>query len=521
MAKTNWSSYQTAIFTEVKRGANNVVIQAVAGSGKTTTIVECANILSRQNKAATVAYFAFNKSAANNLQKKLRGTSVKCSTMHSFGLDVLRSHAGRNARYIKVDKAKYKKYFTDNFWKLSSVMSIDNEQNDVNKYVGNLCDLLSFARRDLLYSTATAYDIRERLEGICEAHDINNVADEVEVVAKVLNDTYSFPSPIFSNPYEVSFDDMVILPVAGAGMKVPTFDRVFVDEAQDLTEAQKRLMLCAVAKGGHFIAVGDENQTLYGFCGCKSALKELSAKPDTVTLPLSVSYRCSQAIIERARQIVPTIEAAQGAPVGEVSEADNIDTLSVGSMVIARRKADVISLCLKGIKSGRPVMFVGESIKTRLKAFVLSLGCKYTRDMPEAVSEARNRVLQAYIERHNTDTAKAEASSYMQRWDDTRDCALLLMQDTETVRDVLNNIDGMFRERDAAKVITFATIHTAKGLEADTVYIIGEPRSKAAKTPEELFAEQCAEYVAVTRAINKLILVKDMDVNTVKADHWG
>lgn len=518
MAKTNWSSYQTAIFTEVKRGANNVVIQAVAGSGKTTTVVECANILCRLNKRLSVAYFAFNKSAATNLQNKLSGTAVKCSTMHAFGLEVIRNSVGKQAeRKIKINGSKYRKYFTENYWKLSKVVTIDYDPADVSKFVGNLCDLMAFARRDLLRS---GDDLMDKLNAIIDTHDIPTLADETDVIAAIIDKTYAYPCPLFANPYELSFDDMIILPIA-ADMKVPTFDRVFVDEAQDLTEAQKCLMLRSVKRDGHFIAVGDENQTLYGFCGCKNTLKELGDMDNTVTLPLSVSYRCSQAIVERAKQIVPTIEAAQGASQGEVVEADNIDTLSVGSMVIARRKADVITLCLKGIKSGRPVMFVGESIKSRLKAFVLSLGCKYTRDMPEAVSEARNRVLQAYAERHGITAAQAEDTSYMQRWDDTRDCALLLMQDTETQREVLNNIDTMFKERDAAKVITFATIHTAKGLEADTVYIIGEPRSKAAKTPEELFAEQCAEYVAITRAINKLILVKDMDVNTVKADHWG
>lgn len=521
MAKQIWSRYQTAIFETVRDGKKNVVIEAVAGSGKTTTIVECANVISRSNRRLTLAYFAFNKSAADNLKKELSGTAITCSTTYAFGLDVIRRHAGRNARYIKISGNKYRKYFSDNFWKLSKVITIDTATDTVNRFVGNLTDLLTFARRDLL--KADTKDIAGCLNELCEKHDINTVADEIDIIVRVIDDTYLFPCPLTANGYEVSFDDMVTLPLTVDGMAIPTYDRVFIDEAQDLTAAQKSLMMQAVSGGGRFIAVGDSHQTLYGFCGCKNALQELSAMPDTVTMPLSVCYRCASSIINKAKAIVPNIEAAESAAVGTVKESDNVDTLQRGDMVIARRKADVITLCLKGIKDGRPVTFVGESIKNRLKAFVLSLGCKYTSDMPKAVQEARERAIGAFMKRHDCDRMKAEASAYMQRWDDTQACALLLMQGTETQREVLAAIDAMFRERNPKDVITFATIHTAKGLQADTVHIINSPRSNAAKTDDEVFAESCAEYVAYTRAKNVLNLVTltNDQILTAKTDRWG
>ena len=41
----NWSTYQTAIFNQIQNGTDNLVINAVAGSGKTTTIVHGASLL--------------------------------------------------------------------------------------------------------------------------------------------------------------------------------------------------------------------------------------------------------------------------------------------------------------------------------------------------------------------------------------------------------------------------------------------------------------------------------------------
>ncbi len=59
----NWSKYQKAIFSFIEdESAGNAVVEAVAGSGKSTTIVEGMN---RIPKGRSAIFLAFNKAIAD------------------------------------------------------------------------------------------------------------------------------------------------------------------------------------------------------------------------------------------------------------------------------------------------------------------------------------------------------------------------------------------------------------------------------------------------------------------------
>ena len=63
MNDKKWSNYQIDIFNAIKNSNKNIIVNAVAGSGKTTTIVEaCKRLKLFPNK---VQFLAFNKSIAN------------------------------------------------------------------------------------------------------------------------------------------------------------------------------------------------------------------------------------------------------------------------------------------------------------------------------------------------------------------------------------------------------------------------------------------------------------------------
>ena len=77
-----WSKYQKAVFEFVENSKDSAVINAVAGSGKSTTIVEASKIAI---KHGSVLFLAFNKSIAQELAVKMEGTGVECKTLHSHG----------------------------------------------------------------------------------------------------------------------------------------------------------------------------------------------------------------------------------------------------------------------------------------------------------------------------------------------------------------------------------------------------------------------------------------------------
>lgn len=91
------SSYQQAIFNWVAHGRGDAIVQAVAGSGKTTTLVEAAKLI-RTEKAL---FLAFNKHVADHIQQRLDSTMV-ARTIHSVGYACLRYYLNK----VRVDEAK-------------------------------------------------------------------------------------------------------------------------------------------------------------------------------------------------------------------------------------------------------------------------------------------------------------------------------------------------------------------------------------------------------------------------------
>ncbi len=93
-----WSAYQEAIFEFVRSGTGNAVVDAVAGSGKTTTIIAA---LGFTDPGAEIAFLAFNKRIADELRDR-SPDHVHVSTLHSLGLKNIRASLG----YVKVEKNK-------------------------------------------------------------------------------------------------------------------------------------------------------------------------------------------------------------------------------------------------------------------------------------------------------------------------------------------------------------------------------------------------------------------------------
>ena len=79
-----WSPYQEAIFSWVEHDQGHLVVEADAGSGKTTTLVKCLDFIDEKSK---VLRSAFNTDIVNELKKKTKDReNVEVRTLHSLGL---------------------------------------------------------------------------------------------------------------------------------------------------------------------------------------------------------------------------------------------------------------------------------------------------------------------------------------------------------------------------------------------------------------------------------------------------
>ena len=97
-----WSAYQLAVFADIASGKGHTFVQAVAGSGKTSTILEGFNHVPQGLKGLMCA---FNKEIAKELASRA-DASVKTwcdiSTLHSYGLKQITRAYGQ----LKVDNFK-------------------------------------------------------------------------------------------------------------------------------------------------------------------------------------------------------------------------------------------------------------------------------------------------------------------------------------------------------------------------------------------------------------------------------
>lgn len=85
------SPYQQRIYDFIESGTGNAVINAVAGSGKTTTLI---NLLAKVPTTSRVLFLAFNKSIVEELKiKTQRFPNVEVKTLHSLGMSGLRKGA--------------------------------------------------------------------------------------------------------------------------------------------------------------------------------------------------------------------------------------------------------------------------------------------------------------------------------------------------------------------------------------------------------------------------------------------
>jgi hypothetical protein len=79
------SHYQRAIFEWIREGQGDALVLAVAGSGKSTTLVQAAQQIRTRNGI----FLAFNKSIAADLKRKL-GKRMEARTINSLGFQIVR-----------------------------------------------------------------------------------------------------------------------------------------------------------------------------------------------------------------------------------------------------------------------------------------------------------------------------------------------------------------------------------------------------------------------------------------------
>lgn len=474
-------SIRQSAISEKMAQPGNILVQACAGSGKTTTVVWLAGMIPPHMK---VLALSFNKAIAEELSKRMP-SHVKSCTMHSLGYGMVRKGVGQ----VRLDDRKLLNIIDTH----PGVVVQDGARQGITS---DLLAIVPLAQDCMIDATNTGL-----LSALAEAAGRN-----LEIPDKSLPLVASIVKAMDAMKHVINFTEMIRHPVIH-DYPSECHDIVFVDEAQDLNASQHAMLKKLVRPiNGKLIAVGDRFQSIYGFRGADTrSMERLRQEWNMAEFPLDVSYRCATAVVVEAQKIVgtETIKAKEGAEAGNVRDAtmdQMMQDTAEHDMVLCRCNAPLVPVCLKFIKAGKTARIRGRDVGAMLSHLVRRSKKTSPQELITWTIEWMDDLIDKARKARKSDAA-------IQAIEDQAATLIAIAEECREVADVLNKLTEIFD--DNRKGITLSTVHKAKGLEADKVWLFGPELLPApwAKSSQEIEQERNIAYVAVTRAMRTLIRV--------------
>ncbi len=520
---------QQAILQAGKESKNSLMITAMAGTGKTSTLVMLANALPIQPAIA----LAFNTSIKKELEKRFP-PFWKVMTLNGLGhLAWMRAIRGKQ---VSLDERKLGRLTT-------AVMKDASYEGDEDAW-SNIRTLVSKAMQAGIVPASRPHkglrpDTPEQWAMLADESWLINVGEtEIAIAREVL-----VRSVAEGFEGTISFDDQIYLPCCFNG-QFPRYPLLMGDEVQDWS-VMNRIMAQRTCSG-RFILVGDPAQAIYQFRGADaSSMQRLRAlRPSWIDLPLSVTFRCPKVVVDRQQGHVPGFQAFHTNAIGEVKrfqrfyigpepvESDfehagdwkraaaehhkittqpqtwdwsRVETAAgKGTIaILSRNNAPLLKIAFKLLRQNVPVTMLGRDIGKTLVA----LSKKVLPDDDMTAPECAQQVAQwkdSQLALANANGQEDKAANIH----DQAECLLAVIEGAraENAAAIRWYLKELF-ERSSGHV-TISTIHRAKGLEWDCVLHLDSwriPSKHALQNPIQMQQEKNLLYVCETRCKRVLI----------------
>lgn len=472
---TTPSIQQQAFYDWIQNGSGSCILEAVAGSGKTTSLIEALSLMQ-----GSIFFGAYNKKIADEIKARApKRERLFISTMHAAGFKAWKAVAPR----CEVDDRKCLKLLT--------AMGANPSTQDAVLKLVSLAKQAAFG----VVEGNNWFALIDHFDVDCGETPPGTVVREAQELLK---------QSIAADSRVIDFDDMIYAPLVHK-CRVFEHDWVLIDEAQDTNASRRALALRLLKRGGRLVAVGDRHQAIYGFTGADAdSLGAIGAAVNAQEMPLTVSFRCPQEVVKYAQNWVHHIQAAPSAPAGVVRAGDAMKEATIGDAILCRFNAPLITAAYAFIAAGKPAKVEGREIGNGLKA----LARKWrVRSLVEL--EAR---LETYCERETAKLRAKEKESAAVAVEDKVQCLLFLIQRQQNVGGdlvgLIAEIDALFAdEGDTSNRIILSSIHKSKGREWARVFWLQTGPSPWARKEWEVEQENNLCYVAATRAKAELVLV--------------
>lgn len=536
-----------------------LLILAGAGSGKTRVLTyRVAYLISQGINPENILLLTFTNKASEEMLgrvvKLVGQTGVVGGTFHSFCAKVLRKYGrdiGIEPDFVifdtndQIDTVKQAMSNLGVDTKtvkpgsvLATISSAKNELVSADEYA-------NYARGSFQQTAARVYLVYQQLLAKYHALDFDDLLVKTVSLLKTYPETLQKLQDIFQY--------------------------VLVDEYQDTNKAQYEITKLLAGKHRQLTVVGDASQAIYSWRGAdyRNLLLLKQDFPDLTTINLEQNYRSSQNILDAAYSVIsknknhPILKLWTDRSGGDkitLHEAESegteawFVTLKIQEGIDVGRKFSDFAVLYRTnaqsrvieeafLHSGIPYVLVGgvrfyerKEIKDVLCYLRLLLHPEddVSRKRAEKIGKTRlKKLMEAQINLQSTSIKVLDEvlklTSYLEMFNQDLEEDLARLENIKELRsvaeqfpalpDFLENIaltekeSKKFRRTDTGLgAVTLMTLHAAKGLEFDTVFLVGMeeglfPHSRTLLDPAEMEEERRLAYVGITRAKNKLYLV--------------
>ena len=506
-----------------------VVIYAGAGSGKTRTIthrIAHGVATGAFDPKATLAV-TFTSRAAGELRSRLAAlgvSGVQVRTFHGAALRQLRYF------YPQVFKKEFPHLIASKTEALMAAASSCGLSTS-REYIRDMASEIEWAKANVM-----SPDVYR------ESGRASNAGEVARLYQTYLG--------ILDERNLIDFEDVLLLSLAmltqfpDVAMQVHKQYRHFtVDEFQDVSPVQFELLRSWLGVGSDVCVVGDPAQTIYSFTGASDKFLTgfASSFRDAAEFSLDYSYRSTPEIVAVANQVLGA--ARTGSPLKAIK--DSGDPVSTVAFPSDEAEAESVASQAASLIAGgtRPseiaVLFRTNSQSEALESAFHNAGIPFAlrgadrfferaevRTAIQAIRTASLIETDLAISQVVRDSLRAGGWSpaaptggpaARATWESLR-VLVDLAQDFEAHHEDASLPDFVawlvlrmeHEEEPAANAVTLATMHAAKGLEWDCVFVVGLSDGFMplihAKTPAALVEERRLLYVAMTRAKKHLHL---------------
>lgn len=283
----SWTNEQAAI---IAHGNGHAKVSAVAGSGKTSTLVErVARLLEQGQSAKRLQIVMFNTSAVNSFQAKLRqrlsGGHVKMPvirTFHSMGMRLCQflSREGHISNWTLESRDWVEARLA------SEALSLVNGEPAESDDVEMLLEFIGLVKSDIISASDKFPEARE-------------------ITRKAMPESFVQAFTTFERLRQQKgirfFSDLIYDPVSclmnnavlahGISNRL---DHLLIDEYQDINEIQQALVTLIAGSTASVMAVGDVDQCIYEWRGAKPEYMQTLFDADfsgAETYQLSYTFR--------------------------------------------------------------------------------------------------------------------------------------------------------------------------------------------------------------------------------------